>query len=220
MSSEEINPQYEALLRQEEVVRARSYEEAVALSASLPTEFRIKDAAFRIQEFVTRWRGRGAGWDQLQGASVLDLGCGSSLHRDNRGRRYHPHFARFAALNGATSYGVDLHPQGDLDKTFFTGVQADIVSEVRGAGLHSLPQLQGVKFDMINASYFVGMNPSVDLRDQLRKLRMSMEFFERLLLSQCIDMLAEGGIVDLMSIRDSKPVYYRKEQGVAEEVSI
>lgn len=212
----EFTPELAASLRKAGVVIASNGLELMEKSQGIDVNHNwLMHAGATLDMLLWKWMGLHTLWSELRGKHVLDIASGSA--GKNRAR-YHPHFARLCAVNGADVTVIDINAQGEVDNQLFTSIQADLVRVVTGPGLQNYPSLVGRSFDLIHSSRFVGANPEPSLDRQLSHRRdMSVEEFGVMLLTQCIPLLAEGGIMSLDMIRDHHLVIYRKVNGEIEE---
>ncbi len=158
------------------------------------------NAAYDMDRVIREWikiDERRPSWFKISGARVLELGSGS-LHAVSRSRIetiYYPHFARFAAMNGAQVTAVGIVGQSLWDQTMFTGIKADLIPLVMNEKLSKLFE-HVKKFDIIHSGSFVGDALDPSLQRNLESARIYKDDFEERLVEESAKILAEGGIID------------------------
>lgn len=213
----ELTPEIKKQLVAEGVVFASNWDELPSAGDQLFNQRGILTAGQRLDAVVAKWKGlpqySPTDWSLLHGARVLDIASGSYLS-DLVGMTYYPHFARLCAVNGAQVTALDIEAQSITDLMLFQGVKVDLIPLIIEERLSSLPQLQDRKFDIINCSNFVGRTPLRNLVYELRRRRVNLLSFEWSLLSQCFELIAEGGLISLQ-LEDSnmREVYHQKVDG-------
>lgn len=135
-------------------------------------------------------------WSGLAGATVLDLGCGSAYTpRTMHYEGWPPYFAKLCASNGATVYGIDLHDADEFDAQQYIHITTDLVPWVVGEGLGAIPEIAGLRFDIIFSHL---LDPgSRDLARVLEKHRIRYAVFRAKLEQQAKALLTPGGILYL-----------------------
>lgn len=196
---QEMTPELVQAMQEQMIVIAHSKAEAEEKTMDVRTSPHTTAnlAASSLQDILDIWKGSNTPWSVLNGTRVLDLASGSGYSRDLSGGMWYPQFARLCAINGADVVAIDFYPQRGLDQKLFTWADADLVNVVLGKGLRSVPVLAGREFDLIYSENFVGVNPYQDLVDRLVHKGIMMRDFEKALLNQAGELLAEGGLLSL-----------------------
>lgn len=210
---QEITPELAAEMHKQMIVIAHSKAEAEEKTIDVRTSPHTTAnlAASSLQHILDIWKGPDMPWSVLKGKRVLDLASGSGYSRDLSGCIWYPQFARLCAINGADVVAVDFYPQRGLDQKLFTWADADLVNVVLGKGLKSMPVLAGREFDLIYSENFVGVNYFQDLFDRLVHKGIRMRDFEKALLNQAGELLAEGGLLSLdTTTKKGLPAHYTK----------
>ena len=164
----------------------------------------IDSVGFNLEFLIKKWKGKENSWGELKGKKVLDLGSGSALGDPE----WQPYFARLCANNGASVTAVDIRHQAESDAKLFKAIIADMIPYVMQGNLRDLVGEE--KYDVIHSSEFVGVNPAAELQLMAYESNFPLDDFEKKLFNQCIDLLAEGGIIFL---DQSGGFYYTKKEG-------
>jgi len=190
-------------------LQAHNFDDLISGANGLDGYTSIAYAGMELESLIKKWKGKQDSWSELKGKKVLDLASGSALNPPD----WRPYFARICANNGASVTAVDIISQAGSDKSLLHGVTTDLVSAVMTGRLGQV--VEGVNFDVIHSSSFIGANPSPELQERLERFRIKEGDFRQALLDQSLSFLSEGGIIsfDERDFANRKQIYYTKKEG-------